>query len=126
MSIAKLRIIYIAALTILGVLLVFTVFRPMATGGEFSDVGRESIIQSDQEWIIQFDIINYDGEKQNYSIDMMINGKFSSESFALEENKMFTYIRHIYKDQITQDELSFSVYREGEDSPIKQVSYYLK
>ncbi len=123
---SKLRIIYILALVLLGVILVFTVFRPMTTGEEFSEVSRESIIQSDDQWIIQLDIINHEGEEQNYTINIWVDGKPSTESFAVEEGKMFTYIRHIYKDQITKGEVSFTVYREGEGSPIKQVSYYLK
>ena len=52
------RIIYIASLVFLGVLLVFAVFRPMTTLEKFSTVSRESVIQGEDEWIIQFDLIN--------------------------------------------------------------------
>ncbi len=123
---SKLRIIYIAALGILGFLLVFTVFKPMATGEELSEVTREAIIQSEDQWIIQFDIISYEGEGQNYTISIWVDGKPSTESVAAEGGKVFTYIHHIYKGQITKGDIRFTVYKEGDDTPIKQVSYYLK
>ena len=55
----KLRIILVVSFVILGVLLVFTVFRPMTSGENYSTVAQESIIQGENEWIIQFDIINW-------------------------------------------------------------------
>ncbi len=123
---SKLRIGYIAALVLLGVLLVFTVFKPMATGEEYSEVYREQLLQTEDEWIIQFDIINREGEEQHYTINIWVDGKPSTESVAIGDGKMFTYIYHLYKGQITEGKVSFAIYREGEGSPIKQGNYHLK
>ncbi len=123
---SKLRICYMLALVLLGVLLVFTVFRPMATGEEFSEVTRESIIQSEDQWIIQFDIVNHEGMDTNYTINVEVDDKPSTLTVLIRSKGVFTYIYHIYKDQSTKGDVSFVIYKEGENSPIKQVSYYLK
>ncbi|MBA7694544.1 hypothetical protein ES703_103155 [subsurface metagenome] len=75
----KLRIILIASLVILGVLLVFVLFRPTTSGEKFSMVSRESVIQEENEWIIQLDIINREGEDTNYIINWFTGGETYSE-----------------------------------------------
>ncbi len=60
---SRLRAIYIAALVVLGVLLAFTVFKPMAMGEKYRQVQREQLLQTENEWIIQFDIINREGKR---------------------------------------------------------------
>ena len=72
---SKLRIIHIASLVILGILLVFTVFRPIATGGKYSEVSRGQLLQTEAEYIIQFDIINREGEAKKYTIKAVVDDK---------------------------------------------------
>ena len=57
---SRLSIIFAVSLVILGVLLFFTVFRPMVSDEKFSELTKESVIQEEDEWIIQFSIINRD------------------------------------------------------------------
>ena len=70
----RIRVIYIASLVIFGVLLVFTVFRPMASVEKYSTVSRESVIMGKDECIIQFDIINREGKDINYIIEWYTGG----------------------------------------------------
>jgi len=122
----KLRIIYIVSLVILGVLVAFTVFRPMATGEEYSEVQRAQLLEREDQWIIEFDIINREGKDMSYTIRVLADGKQYTESVLVRDGGMFTYIHHFYPERLTKKEVSFAVYREGESTPIEQATYYLK
>ena len=122
----KLRIIYIVSLVILGVLVAFTVFRPMATGEEYSEVQRAQLLEREDQWIIEFDIINREEKDMSYTIRVLADGKQYTESVLVRDSGMFTYIHHFYPERLTKKEVSFAVYREGESTPIEQATYYLK
>ena len=122
----KLRIVYIIALVVLGVLVVFTVFRPMVSKGKYSEVQREQLLETEDEWVIQFDIINREGEMQKYTVDTLAGGTPSTESVSLADGRVFTYIRHIRHDQAGDGNISFTIYKETEETPIKRVSYHLQ
>ncbi len=123
---SKLRIFYIFSLVLLGVLLVFTVFQPMATGGQYSELLRESLLQTENGWILQFDILNHEDKDTEYTINTTIDGNSSTLTVSIRDKGAFTYIKHINRDMIADGVFSFTVYKEGDGSPIKQVSYYLK
>jgi len=122
----KLRIVYIVSLVILGVLTVFTVFRPMAQTEEFSTVQRESILETEEEWIVEFNILNHEGEDQRYIITVVIGDEQYSQKVLIEDGKSFTYIHHIYRDRVTDGCATFTIYKEGEETPFEQATYYLK
>ncbi len=122
----KLRIIYIISLVILGVLIAFTVFRPMATGEEYSEVQRAQLLERGDQWIIEFNIINREGKDTSYTIIVLADGKQYTESVLIRDGGMFTYIHHFYPERLTKKEVSFAVYKEGESTPIEQVTYSLK
>lgn len=123
---SKLRIVYILSLVILGVLLVFTVFRPMATGGKYSQVSRESVIQGETEWIIQFDIINREGEDTSYIINWSTGAQTYSERVSIKDGGTFTYMHHVYPETVKEGKVTLTIYKEGEDTPFEQGTYYLK
>jgi len=122
----KLRLIYIASLVILGVLVVFTVFRPLASGEEYSEVQRAQLLEREDQWIIQFDIFNREGEDINYTIEVLSDGKLYTESVLIRDGRTFTYIHHFYPERLTSNEVSFAVYKEGEATPIEQTTYFLR
>ena len=122
----KLRIIYIVSLVILGVLVAFTVFRPMATGEEYSEVQRAQLLQREDQWIIEFDILNREGKDTSYTIRVLADGKQYTESVLVRDGGAFTYIHHFYPERLTKREVSFAVYKEGESTPIEQATYFLK
>jgi len=124
--VSKLRIIYIVSLVILAVLIGFAFFRPMATGGKYSEVQKEQLLETESEWIIQFVIINHEGRDQNYTINVLVGEKLYTESVLIRDGRRFSYIHHIRRDMITDGVVSFTIYKEGEATPFEQATYYLK
>jgi hypothetical protein len=122
----RLRIVYILSLVILGVLIAFAVFRPMIGGGEYSEVQKEQLLQTENEWIIQFNIVNHEGRDQKYTITVVVDGKQYSEKVLIHDGRIFTYIHHIYPDRVSDGDVSFAIYKEGEATPFEEVTYYLK
>ncbi len=123
---SKSRIFYILSLVILGVLLVFTVFRPVATGEEYSQVSRESLLQTEDGWIIQFDTMNREAQDTTYIIDVVVNDKPFRESFLIQSGGVYRYIHHINSREITNGKVSIAVFKEGEVDPFEYGTYYLK
>jgi hypothetical protein len=122
---SKLRLFYIASLVILGVLLVFAVFRPLATGSEYSEVQREQLLQTENGYIIQFAIINHEGDDGQYTINVSFDNYQFSQDVLIPDGEMFIYAHHIHKDQITEENVNLAIYKEGEPTPFEQVTYYL-
>ena len=123
----KFRPIYIASLVVLGVLIAFTFFRPMAIGGEsYSEVQRAQLLEREGEWIIEFDIINQEGKDMNYTIEVVADGELYTESVSIRDGRMFTYIHHFYPERLTSNEVSFAVYKEGESTPVEEGTYFLE
>jgi len=123
---SRLKIIYIVSLVILGVLVAFTIFQPMGGGGKYSEVQREQLLQARNQWIIEFDIINNEGRDQKYHITVEVDGKQHNDSVLINRSRMFTYIYHIYPDMITEGSVNVAIYKEGEETPFEQTTYYLK
>ena len=123
---SKLRAFFIISLMILGVLLVLTVFRPMASGSDYSEVQRAHLLEREDQWIIEFDIINREGEDMSYTIKVLADGKLYTESVLIRDGGMFTYIHHFYPDRLTKNEVNFAVYKEGESTPVEQATYFLR
>jgi len=126
MNISRLRIVYVVSLVVLGVLVVLTVLRPMITGGEYSEVQREQLLQTEEEWIIQFDIINHEGEDRNYAINVSVDGRPSTLTVSIPDERAFTYIKHIRQDMLANGVASFAIYKVSEDTSFEQVIYHLK
>ncbi len=122
----KLRIVFITSLVILGVLIVVTVFQPMVTGGKYSEVQRVQLLEKENQWIIEFHIMNHEGKDINYTITVVVDGKQDSENVLIRDGRIFTYIYHIYRDQVTDGNATFTIYKEGEETPLEQVTYHLK
>lgn len=81
---SRLRIFYILSLVILVVLAIFTVFRPMATGGEYDELKRKSLLRSEDGWILQYDLINREAQDTTYIIDVAVDDKPFREAFLIQ------------------------------------------
>lgn len=127
--ISKPRIFYIVSLIILGVLLVRILVWPM-TGGEqgYSEVQRESLLHTEHGWVLQSDVINHEGKDENYTINVSVNDEPSILTVLVRDKGMFTYIKHIYSNMFSgkQGQVNIIVYKEGEDTPFEQGTWYLK
>ena len=125
---SKLRLVYIVSLVILAVLLAF-VFRPAISGGEYSEVQREGLIETGEGWVIQFDIINHEGREQDYTISSSINDdKPYKEDFRLQDGWRFTFTRRINLVELEGEEgkAYFAIYKKGEPEPFEEATYYLE
>ena len=122
----KLRIVYIVSLVILGVLVVLTVFRPMASEEKFSTVSRESVIEKEDEWIIEFDIVNREGKDMNYVINWSTGGETYSERVLVKDGHKFTCIQHYYPETVKGGKVHLAICKEGEATPFEECTYYLR
>ena len=123
----KPRVVYLASLVILGVLITFTVFRPMATGGEYSMVQRAHFLEREDRWVIELHIFNCEAEDTTYIITVLIDEVLCTESFRLRQGGLGKYSHHISRDNVNQGkEVSVTVYKEGEATPIDESTYYLE
>ncbi|MFC1995389.1 hypothetical protein ACFLVM_00715 [Chloroflexota bacterium] len=122
----KFRIIYAFLLVLLGVLAVFTVFRPMVSGEEYTEVLKDQLLQAEDEWILQFTLFNHEGEPQKYAINILVDGKQYTDDFLILDNRQYIYIGHIPRDTVSNDNVRVAIYKEGEYVPFKQGTYYLK
>lgn len=123
---SRLKIVFILSLVILGVLIALTVFRPMATGSAYSTVQQVQLLEREDQWIIELRIFNREGIDQNYTITVVVDGKLYSEKFLIHDGRIFTYIHHFYRDRLINNEVKFTVYKEGEATPLEEVTYYLQ
>ena len=122
---SKVRFAYIASLIALAVLVVFTVFRPMTTSEEYTEVQREQMLKTEDQWIVQFDVINHEGTEQNYTIKFLDNATQYSEDVSIREDGMFTYIHRISRKMTGNNDATFAIYKNNEAEPFKIVKYYL-
>jgi len=123
---SKLRIVYIITLIILGVLLVFTVFRPMASVKEFTEMQRENLLETEDGWIVELIVINREGKDTEFSINAFVSGESYTETALVPNEGSFTYIYDIDRRRLIDDKVTFWVYKNGEDSPFEEINYYLK
>jgi hypothetical protein len=125
----KLRVVYISLLVVLGVLVLFTIVKPTGTGSKYSEIQRESLLKSDNGWVIQFDIMNHEGGEQNYTVHFVINDdKPYVEEIQLQNKMSFTFIRRIQKNEVEgkSANATFSVYKAGVANPIEHITYNLE
>jgi hypothetical protein len=124
---SKLRIIFVVSLLILGVLLAFTLFRPITFGQKFETLIRESVIQEEDEWIIQINIINKEGEVTDYTIEWSTGGEiYNSKNVTIKNGRTFTNIHHVYPETVREGEINLTIYKEGEPTPFEQSTYYVR
>jgi hypothetical protein len=123
---SRLKIAYILSLAILGVLITFTVFRPVAMGGEYSEVQRAQLLEKEDRWIIEFHIFSHEAEDTNYDISVLVDEEQCVESIRLRPGELFKYIHHIYRDEPEGKDVAVSIYKQGEAIPFEKMTYYLR
>jgi hypothetical protein len=123
---ARFKLIYIVSLVILGTLIGFALIRPMATDRGYSEVSREHLLQTEHEYIIEFDIKNYEGEDKNYTINVLIDGNQYREDVLIPDGSVFTYVQHVYSDRLIEKKVSFTICKDDETAPFEKMTYYLK
>ena len=123
---SKTRVVYVVSLLALGVLLVLTVFKPMAAGDAYTQVQAVQLLEREDEWVVELNIANQEGQDMEYSIEAVGGGGSHSQDVTVGAGRVFKFIYHIRKDQVHEEEVSFAIYRKGEDTPLERVTYYLR
>jgi len=121
----KSKFVYIGSLLILSILLVLAFYHPITAESKYSEVQRAQLLEKGNERIIQFDIINHEQKDVNYSILVTVDEKKYTEDVLIRKGGKFTYIHHIYPERLTEGDVTFVVYKEGESQPIEEVTYCL-
>ena len=122
----KLRIVYILSLLILGVLVIFTVFRPMALGKEYSEVQRAQLLERADRWVIELHLVNHQENGVTYTINVLVGDELCTESIWLGQGELFKYNHHIPCDGCEAKNVSVTIYEPGDDTPLEQITYYLR
>ncbi len=118
--------IYIASLVMLGLMVSLTVFKPLEKGAHYNDVQRESLIESDQEWVLQFSLFNNDTGVETYWINVDKDGQFYQDEVAVAGQGEYTYILHFQRQKGKDRTLDAAIYSKGSSQPIERLHYNLQ
>ena len=120
----RLRLIFILSLIVLAGLFVSIVyFLPLREG--YTETKRVHIIEAENEWILQYDIINREGGDIKYTIVVTVDGMVYTDSTVVKPGKTYTYIHHIYPQQLQEGKVDFALYQEGKTEPMEQATFHL-
>jgi len=98
----------------------------MTVAEESSVVQRAQLLEAENQWIIEFDLLNKEGRDQNYLITFVAGSKQHTQSVLIRDGRMFTYIHHVYHKEVTDGRASVEIYKQGEETPFEQITYYLR
>ena len=121
---SRLRLLFVLSLVILaGVFIAAIYFIPV--DDSYTESKRAQIIEGENEWILQYDIINHGERESKYTIYVTVDGAAYSDSTVVKPGKSYTYIHHIYPQQLEEGKVTFALYEEGKVKPVEQVTYYI-
>ena len=92
---SKLRLIFILSLVILAGVFIATVFF-IPSGRDYPTSKKVQIIEGENEWILQCDIISNKDRDIKYTIHFTVDGVPYEDSTVVKQGKTYTYIHHIY------------------------------
>ena len=120
----KLRLIFVLSLVVLAWVFVTTLYL-IPSGQSYPESQRAQIIDAGNEWILQYDIINNQERDIKYTIYVTNDGAVYTDSTVVKPGKIYTYIHHIYPQQLAEGKVIFALYEEGKVKPIEHATYYL-
>ena len=120
----RLRLIFVLSLIILAGVFISTIYF-IPSGQSYTESKRVQIIEGENEWILQCDITNDEERDIEYTFQVTIDNTVYKDSTVVKPGNAYTYIRHIYPQQLEEKEVTFALYKKGEAEPIEQVTYYL-
>ena len=123
-SLSKLRLIFVLSLVILAGVFILALYL-IPAGEGLPESRRAQIINVGDEWILQYDIINNEKRDIKYTIYITIDGAIYTDSTVVKQGKTYTYIHHIYPQQLTAGQVTFALYEEGKAEPVEQVTYHI-
>lgn len=121
---SKLRLIFILSLIILAGVFIATVYFIPSSQSD-TESRRVQIIEGENEWILQYDIINNEERDTKYTIYVTVNDAVYKDSTMVKPGKRYTYIHHIYPQQLVKGMVTLALYEEGKAKPVEQATYYI-
>lgn len=122
---SRLRSVFIISLIILAAIFISTMlFIP--SGQNLEESNRVQIIKGDEEWILQCDITNNQGRDINYVFSVVVDDVVHQDSTMVEQGQTYTFIHHIYPEQLVAGEVTFTLREKGKAEPIEQVVYNIE
>jgi hypothetical protein len=122
----KLKIFFLISLVVLGGMVILAFLPPIMTGKGYSEVTRDHIIQQVDGYLLQFDIINNEGQDETYIIKISIDDYNYTENVTILNGRIFTYGHHIYLEKMVSGIVSLVILKEGQSNPLAEINYHLK
>jgi hypothetical protein len=104
---------------------VVSTFYLLPSGESYIESKRLRVIDGDDEWILQYDILNQNEIEKQYTIDVTVDSAVYHDRTVVGRGKTYTYIFHILPEQLTEGNVGFTVYEQGKAEPVDQVTYYI-
>lgn len=121
------KIVYILSLAALGALLILTVFKPLATGKEYSTVQKEQVTKIKEGWLVKYELVNEEKEQQSFTIQEMLGGGESYRgSVTIPGGGAYTFINRIYSGDVVGGKVNYNIYKNSEPEPVERLTYHLK
>jgi len=121
---SRLRLIFILSLVILVGVFIATIFF-IPSGQSYTESKRVQIIEGENEWILQCDIINKQERDIEYNIFIFIDDVVYTDSTVVRQGRTYTYIHHIYRQQLEEGKVTFALYEKGKAEPVEQTTYHI-
>ncbi len=121
---SKLRLVFLLSLFILAGVFIATLYL-VPSGTSYPESRRAQIIDAGDEWILQYDIDNNGERDINYTIQVTIDGVVYTDSTLVKPGKTYSYIHHIYPEQLAEGKVTVALYEEGQVEPVDQATYYI-
>lgn len=123
---SRLRIIYLVSLVILGALIISIIYVSLQRSEvKLSEVQRSLLVETEDESIIDFQLVNKEGKDMYYTLSISANGEPYTSTFLVKDGRVLGFRYHIYPEMLTEGQVTFAVYREGESVPIEKTTYYI-
>ena len=122
---SRLRLVFVLSLAVLAGVFIATIYF-IPVGHNYNESKRVQIIEGENEWILQYDIVNIEERDVKYTIFITVDDVVYSDSTVVKSGKTYTYIHHIYRQQLAEGKVTFAVYEEGKAEPVEQVTYHVE
>jgi len=124
LQLSRPRLVFIFSIIVLVAVSVATFFFIPPSQG-LTESKRVHIIEGEEEWILQCDLINHQEKALNYDIHVTVDDTIYRDSTIVLPGKTYTYIHHIYPQQLDKGEVTLALYQDNSTRPIEQATYYL-
>jgi len=118
------RLIFVLSLIILAGVFISTIYF-IPSGQSYTESKRVQIIEGENEWILQCDIINNETRDIKYTIYVTVDDAVSKDSIVVKQGKTYTYIHHVYPQQLDEGKVTFALYEGDKAEPVEQATYYI-